>query len=133
MKKKLKIEPKKVVIKGQEDQATTILGCLQVISFEFEKMKFYDNYIFTHKLKQAAKNFEKMIEDVFRLYYQKATPEETDTSMNLINKLCGVITAEIHVNYQLADMPKETIDNYLKERCELMKKYNLLSADFILD
>lgn len=131
--KRLKLEPKKAVIQGQEDQATTILGCLQVISYEFEKMRFYDNYIFTQKLKQAAKNFEKMIEDVFKLYYKKATPEETDTSMNLINKLCGVITAEIHVNYQLADMPKEKIDSYLRERAELLKKYELLNADFTLD
>ncbi len=109
----------------ETDQKSTILGLLTLLLYEFDKMEFLDNQLFTHALKQSASGFKKLLDKSFADYYRSKSPEEVDLQMNTLNDLCQVIERNIIIAYQLGELPVEQSEAFIVEYVELLRKFNL--------
>lgn len=115
------------------DQKSTIMGLLTLLSYEFEKIEFYDNQIFKQNLKVAANNFKKQLERVEKEYYKNKSPEALEIQMNVMNDLCHIIEQSINMAYSVAEMPVDDAKAYLSEMTAISKKYGVSNVDFNLE
>jgi len=115
------------------DRKSTIIGLITLLSYEFEKLKFYDNQIFKQKTKFAINNLKKSLEETEQEFYKGKPDEVKEVQMNVLNDLCRIIEQSINMAYSVAEMPVHDAKAYLSEMTAISRKYGVSNVDFNLE